>query len=193
VSVRDAAVSFATVFPAELADKSLIATVVLTTRFGRPLLTWMGASAAFAMHVIIAVTAGQLLGQLDQRIISVVVIGLFVVGAIVLWRSAGETDDEQARELEPATRWTVFASSFAVLGLAEWGDLTQLATAGLVARTGAPVSIGLGAFSALTAIAAGAAIGGRALSRLIPIAVLRKGAAVIFFGLAVWTVIELLP
>jgi Ca2+/H+ antiporter, TMEM165/GDT1 family len=191
VSVRDAAVAFGTVFPAELADKSLIATVVLTTRFGRPLLTWLGVCAAFVMHVVIAVTAGQLLAQLDQRFVGAVVTVLFTVGAIVLWRSANTVDVDEHNEPEVATSWKVFATSFAVLGLAEFGDLTQLATAGLVARTGSPVSVGLGAFGALSAIAAGAATGGRALSRVIPIRLLRRGAAVMFAVLAAWTFTEL--
>jgi Ca2+/H+ antiporter, TMEM165/GDT1 family len=191
MSIRDSAVAFVTVFPAELADKSLIATVVLTTRFGRPLLTWLGVSAAFAMHVVIAVTAGQLLGQLDHRIISSVVFVLFAVGAIVLWRSAGDVDDDEDQTHEDASAWKVVATSFAVLGLAEWGDLTQLATVGLVARTGSPIFVGMGSLAAECTIAAGAAVGGQALSRVIPIRTLRRIAAVIFAGLALWTLIEL--
>ncbi|MBP9233201.1 MAG: TMEM165/GDT1 family protein [Hyphomonadaceae bacterium] len=37
------------------------------------------------------------------------------------------------------------ADEFLVIFEAEWGDLTQLATAALVAQTGHPLSVGIGA------------------------------------------------
>ena len=45
-------------FLGELPDKSLFASLVLGTRY-RPLYVWTGAAAAFAVHMAIAVTAGQ--------------------------------------------------------------------------------------------------------------------------------------
>jgi putative Ca2+/H+ antiporter (TMEM165/GDT1 family) len=49
--------TFVVIFPAELPDKSLFASLVLGTRF-RPLPVFFGAAAAFAVHVVIAVTIG---------------------------------------------------------------------------------------------------------------------------------------
>ena len=40
------------------------------------------------------------------------------------------------------------ATAFIVIFLAEWGDLTQLATAAQVARLGHPIPIAIGAFEA---------------------------------------------
>ena len=42
-------------------------------------------------------------------------------------------------------RQVVVGASFLVVFAAEWGDLTQLATAGLVAHTSEPLEVGLGA------------------------------------------------
>ncbi len=41
------------------------------------------------------------------------------------------------------------AGSFGVIALAEWGDLTQLATASLAAKSGEPVATAIGAWLAL--------------------------------------------
>ena len=61
--------AFVAILPAELPDKSMFATIVLVTRFHRPLLVWLGVAGAFAIHVVVAVAAGSLLGlqHLGQR------------------------------------------------------------------------------------------------------------------------------
>ncbi len=57
MAASDAARAFATVFLAELPDKTMIATVVLVTRYRRPGWVWLGAAAAFTVHVVVAVAA----------------------------------------------------------------------------------------------------------------------------------------
>jgi putative Ca2+/H+ antiporter (TMEM165/GDT1 family) len=93
-----AAAVFALVFPAELPDKTALASVVLATRF-RPLPVFAGVAAAFAVHVALAVTAGGLLALLPRRALEVVVAGLFAVGALLLLRGGGE----HGPDLRPAT------------------------------------------------------------------------------------------
>ena len=44
------AVAFGTVFLAELPDKTMVASLVLTTRFRRPLAVWCGVAGAFVMQ-----------------------------------------------------------------------------------------------------------------------------------------------
>jgi putative Ca2+/H+ antiporter (TMEM165/GDT1 family) len=45
------------IFLGELPDKTMFASLVMATR-GRPLAVWLGATAAFAVHVVIATTVG---------------------------------------------------------------------------------------------------------------------------------------
>ena len=45
-----AVTAFVVVFPAELPDKTMVATLVLTTRYRRPLAVWCGAVSAFAIR-----------------------------------------------------------------------------------------------------------------------------------------------
>ena len=54
------AATFVITFLAELPDKSLFASLVLGTRY-KPLHVWVGTAAAFAVHMAIAVAAGQVL------------------------------------------------------------------------------------------------------------------------------------
>ena len=54
---------------------------------------------------------------------------------------------------------------FLVVFAAEWGDLTQLATAALVARTGQPIPVAIGATAALWTVTLLAVVAGSQLTR----------------------------
>lgn len=192
--------AFVAILPAELPDKSMFATIVLVTRFHRPLLVWLGVVGAFAIHVVVAVAAGSLLGLLPETAVQVAVAVLFAGGAVLLWRSGSAIarDEATVEHLdldEPAvgpSSWRVVATSFGVIAVAEWGDLTQLATASLAARSGAPVATALGAWLALAAVAGIAAAFGQELVRRIPLHRVNYVGATIFAVLSLWTVIDLL-
>lgn len=81
--------------------------------------------------------------------------------------------------------WRVAIRSFAVLFVAEFGDLTQLATANLAARYHDPLAVGVGAVLGLWAVAALAITGGRQLLRVVPFTWITRTAAAIMTVLAV--------
>ncbi|MET0579665.1 MAG: TMEM165/GDT1 family protein [Ilumatobacteraceae bacterium] len=190
--------AFATIFVAELPDKTMLATIVLSARFKRPLPVWIGAALALTLQMVIAVTAGRLLGLLPDRVVSIGVAVLFGVGAVLLWRT-GDADEAAAaaaaaRDAElagsaPTAWWRVSATVFGVVFLAEWGDLTQLATASLASK-GNAASVFVGATLAMITVAGIGVIAGRALLRVLPERILRKVAAVIFGLLAVLAVVS---
>lgn len=183
--------TFLAVFPAELPDKTMMATLVLTTRFRRPLAVWCGAAAAFTVHVVLAVAFGRLLSELPERPVDVAVAVLFAVGAVILWRSADEDPDEDDDGAAESRGFGgIAARSFAVIVVAEMGDLTQLTTAGMAARTGEPVAVALGALVALWSVAAIGAASGEALLRWLPVRLVRRVAAGIFGLLALWSAWE---
>jgi putative Ca2+/H+ antiporter (TMEM165/GDT1 family) len=187
------ATAFALIFPVELPDKTFVATLVLATRY-RPLLVWIGVSAAFVVQCLVAVVAGGLLALLPTALVSAVAGTLFLVGAVVLWRGAAsadkeETADEQeaaaaARTTADAHGFRVVATSFGVLFLAEWGDLSQLLTAGLAARYHDPVSVFVGSLLALVTVAGLAVILGRTLLRFVRLSTIRRVGAVVCLVLA---------
>lgn len=197
------ATTFALIFPAELPDKTFIATLVLATRFRR-LWVWLGVIAAFAVQVLIAVTAGGLLALLPGRIVLGITFALFAIGAVIMIRGgltsrAAERDAEADEEAELVAKvgqaaelpaWKVVGLSFVVLFTAEWGDLTQLLTAGLAARTGEPGSVFLGSWVALATVSGLAVLAGSWLRSRVPIWRIRLVSGGILTALAIWTAVE---
>jgi len=184
--------------PVELPDKTFVATLVLSTRY-RPLLVWVGVGAAFAVQSLIAVTAGGLLTLLPRTPVAIAAAVLFGVGALVLFRGAARADEAETeteaafadRGRSGATGLRVVGTSFAVLFLAEWGDLSQLLTAGLAAGTGDPVSVFAGAWAALLLVSGLAAGLGRALLGRVRLAVVQRVGAGVCAVLCLVTVLEL--
>ena len=184
MSLAVAATVFAVIFPAELPDKTALASLVLASRY-RPAYVFAGAAAAFVVHVGLAVAAGSLLGLLPHRPLEAVVAVLFAMGAVLLLRGRHGDDDEyvEVHGKEPGF-WRVAWTSFAVILVAEFGDLTQIATASLAARYQDPLSVGVGALLALWAVAALAIVGGRGLLKIIPLTWITRGAAAVMLVLA---------
>jgi putative Ca2+/H+ antiporter (TMEM165/GDT1 family) len=173
---------FPVIFLGELPDKSMFASVVMATK-GRPRQVWLGAAAAFAVHVAIATTIGVgLFNLLPHRVIEALVAVAFGVGAVYAWRE-GAKDEEELVEQE-AVAHTVFTTAFLVIFLAEWGDLTQILTANLAAQYHSSLSVGIGAVAALWLVAALAVVGGQGLLRWVPVATVRKATAAVLVVLA---------
>ncbi|HWB35860.1 MAG TPA: TMEM165/GDT1 family protein [Rugosimonospora sp.] len=196
-----AGTAFILIFPVELPDKTFVATLVLATRY-RALMVWLGVAAAFGIQCLVAVAAGRLIRLLPERPIELVTAGLFLTGAVILaWsaRRARAGEQEQEREYEakvgtqpPRTGLRAAAASFVVLFAAEWGDLSQLFTAGLVARGGHPVAVFLGSWLALVTVSGLAVLLGRVLLRYVSLVVVHYVGAALCVALAVLTLINAL-
>lgn len=202
---------FVLIFLGELPDKSMFATLVLATR-GRPLVVWLGTSAAFLVHVCIAVLAGGLLSLLPHPVVAGIAAALFAGGAFYVLREDEEEHPEEALgvldtaepEVAEALGQTVvgtvepgvisrhrrlFGTTFAVIFIAEWGDITQILIANFTARYDAPVEVGVAAAVALWSVAALAVMASRFLSRL-PMTAVRRTSATIMLALAVWSALS---
>lgn len=190
-------VALALIAPAELPDKTFIATLVLATRF-QPFVVWLGVSAAFAVQTTVAVLAGQVLSLLPETAVLLVTAALFATGSVLLLRGAGDVDptaeeDEEEDAVESVVRSghrRAFTVSFLVLFAAEWGDLSQLTTAGLSARFDAPVEVWLGAWLALSAVAGLATLAGRWLVSRVRFSTVRRISGVLLGLLALGTLGE---
>jgi putative Ca2+/H+ antiporter (TMEM165/GDT1 family) len=178
------------VLPVELPDKTLIATLVLATRY-RPLPVLSGVSAAFFVQCLIAVTAGRLLALLPHRVVAGVVAVLFGIGALVLLRG-GDEPEEVVNARDARNPLSMTAASFAVLFAAEWGDASQLATAALTARYRDAVAVFIGAFIALVAVAALAIVLGQVVTRRVPLRLVRRVAGLIFVAFALIALSEVI-
>lgn len=184
------AVAFGSILLVELPDKTLVATLVLSTRY-KHLPVFIGVSLAFLVQCAIAVTAGSLLHLLPKTAVAYVVAALFFIGALVLLREV-RSDEDEADVTSAATTspLKMGAISFTVLFAAEWGDASQLATAALTARYQAPLAVGIGAWLALVIVAALAILLGKVIQRKIPLRKIQIVATVVFFILGLVALYE---
>lgn len=83
--------------------------------------------------------------------------------------------------------WKLALSTFATLFLAEMGDKTQLATITLTASSGRPLTVFAAAAAALVAVTAIGVVLGEAVTRWVSPSMLRRGAALLFIAIGVWT------
>ncbi|HEX4049156.1 MAG TPA: TMEM165/GDT1 family protein [Elusimicrobiota bacterium] len=171
--------AFGLIFLAELPDKTAVATMLLATR-RRPLAVFLGAAGAFAVQSFVAVAFGGVLSLLPARAVRAGAGLLFLGFAWAMWTGGGgdAAGVDGAGDGESFAR--AAAASFAVIFVAEWGDLTQLATAALAARERRPLTVFLGATAALWCVAALAVAAGRQLKGRFEPRRLEKAAAVVF-------------
>ncbi len=184
-------VAFGTVFLAELPDKTMVASLVLTTKFRRPLAVWVGVSGAFVLHVVLAVSIGSLLRRLPETPVKFAVATMFLIGGVLLLRGGADEEDEDVTGPADVTFRRVALTSASVVGLAEFGDLTQLATAGIATRYSAPVAVALGAWCALATVAALAVTAGSWIVQHVPLQVVQRVAGVVFVVFSVLTVVSI--
>jgi putative Ca2+/H+ antiporter (TMEM165/GDT1 family) len=108
VSLTAALVTFGIIFLAELPDKTLVASLVLGSRF-RPLHVWVGVAAAFLVHVTLAVAVGSVFTLLPHRVVDAVALALFVIGAVLVYREGAEKEPDELDEARETERETAEA------------------------------------------------------------------------------------
>ena len=181
-----AATVFCTVFGAELPDNSGLASLVLGTRY-RPGGVFAGAAAAFAAHVVLAVTCGSVLGLLPHTIVQIAVAVVFLAGAVLVLRADNDDEDGARLKAGAAGFWAAAATSFGVIALAELGYLSDIMIVNLAARYHDPVAVGIGSMLALWSVAALAIAGGRGLLRILPLRWIARLAALVMVVMAGFT------
>jgi putative Ca2+/H+ antiporter (TMEM165/GDT1 family) len=186
-----AVIVFGTITAVELPDNSGLASLVLGTRY-RPGGVFAGTAAAFALHAVLAVTAGSLLALLPHKIVQIAVAVVFLAGAVLVLRADADDDDDARLKADAAGFWPVAATSFGVIALAELGDLSDITMANLAARYHDPVAVGIGSVLGLWLVAALAITGGRGLLRILPMRWISRLAALIMIAMAAITLTQAL-
>jgi putative Ca2+/H+ antiporter (TMEM165/GDT1 family) len=184
---------FGVIFVAELPDKTALAALVLATRH-RPAPVFLGAALALAIQSLVAVAAGSLFALLPARAVHIGAGLLFIVSAAVMWLRPPEEDPVPAEgeapagggvTAEPSPFFRSFGTVFAVVFVAEWGDLTQIATAAFAAHERAPVLVFFSSTAALWAVTAIAVSVGNRAATLIHPALMQRVAAILFLMVGV--------
>lgn len=184
---------FALMFLLELPDKTMIATIVMSTR-SRPTSIVIGASAGFVVQMGLAVAAGSLLTLLPVHIKDFVVALLFLGGAgyllFVSEKSAEEKGEREGSTGSRSSRGREIVTAFSVIFIGEFGDLTQIQAANFSAKTHEPLEVFVSASLAMIAITFVGAYGGKFLQRYVPLSKIRLVGGLIFAGLGIYTMIK---
>ena len=177
--------AFALIFPIELPDKTLIATIVLATRLPARMV-WLGVSAAFGVQCVVAVVAGKLITYLPKILVLSITGLAFLIGGLILLRGAkSEAKEEELEEAEfesrvkkeakgPLTGYRAALVSFGIIFAAEWGDLSQILSAGLVAQGKDPIGVFVGSWAALVAVSGLGVIVGKRLMAYVSVTLVRQ-------------------
>lgn len=191
-----AATTLALVIPAELPDKTFISCVVISSRY-RALPVWLGAAGGLVLQAAIAVVAGRLLDLLPHRAVEAVVAALFLGGAAYLLFVPEKAEEERGDELAAQegaaakAQWRVAATTFGIIALAEFGDITQVLIANLAAHYRDPVSVFVGAAVAFCLVSLAGVLGGKLLTRYVPLELVRRLSGVALLGFGIYTVVRL--
>jgi putative Ca2+/H+ antiporter (TMEM165/GDT1 family) len=190
-ALRLAAYVFAVIFVAELPDKTALAALVLATRH-RPFPVFAGAALALTIQSAVAVAAGSAFALLPARVVHIGAGLVFIASAVIM--AVRREEDEVAAAAEAGAAGSVserasflrsFGTVFAVVFAAEWGDLTQLATAAFAAHDRAPVVVFVASSAALWAVTGIAVVVGNRAARIIRPEVLQRIAALLFLVVGV--------
>ena len=175
--------SFSLIGLAEIGDKSQLVCVALAVRY-RAMPVLMGAIAAFSLLNLAAVLVGAAVANwLPEQVITAVVGVLFLLfGLHAFSNSDAEQEDEV---VENKSNHSIFFSTFLLITLAEFGDKTQIAVAGL-ASTADVTAVWLGATLALAATSGFGVLAGRTILQRVPVNLLHRisGTLFILFGMA---------
>lgn len=173
--------SFLLVFLAEFGDKSQLVCMTLAAKHRHwPVL--LGAVSAFAILNLLAVLFGAVVASwIPAFWLALIVAGLFgFFGIQSLLMKDDEAEDEST---EVRSSHSLFVTALLMIFVAEFGDKTQLAVAGLASTYhGLPVWIG-STLALLATTALGVLVGQRLLKRL-PLGLIHKFSGGFFLLLA---------
>jgi Ca2+/H+ antiporter, TMEM165/GDT1 family len=177
--------TFTLIALAEVGDKSQLVCMTLATRHRHwPVI--LGATAAFFILNILAVLFGAgVASWVPERVIAAIVAILFGAFGIHALRTQ---EDEVSEEVVERAGHSIFFTTLLLILVAEFGDKTQIAIAGL-ASSMTPLPVWIGATTALVMVSALGVWAGRTILQRLPIHWLHRvsgGVFLVFALVAGW-------
>ncbi|MFZ2972475.1 MAG: TMEM165/GDT1 family protein [Ferribacterium limneticum] len=185
--LSSAGATFLLIALAEFGDKSQLVCMTLAARH-RGLPVVLGAVAAFAFLNLLAVLFGAAIAAwLPEWVVTAAVAVLFAVFGISALRFKEEEDDEEIAE-KPGHG--IFATTFLMIFLAEFGDKTQIAVAGM-GSTADATATWVGATLALACTSILGVVAGRRWLNRLPLKWIHRISGAFFLLLALLAVLRL--
>jgi putative Ca2+/H+ antiporter (TMEM165/GDT1 family) len=179
-------ISMLTVALAEIGDKTQLLAIVLTTKFRQPVAIILGIFlATVANHALAALGGYYLADFLAGQWFQYLIAALFILMAF--WTLI--PDKEAEGERGPG-RTGAFLTTLVAFFLIEIGDKTQIATVALAARFHAIVLVAAGTTLGMLLADVPAVLLADRATNLLPLKYIRVGAAILFFVLGCWALVE---
>lgn len=186
--LSSAGASFLLIALAEIGDKSQLVCMTLAARH-RGLPVVLGAISAFAVLNLLAVLFGAALAAwLPAWVVTSAVAVLFAAFGISALRYQEEDETEEIAE-KPGHG--IFATTFLLIFLAEFGDKTQIAVAGLGSTTETS-AVWTGATLALACTSLLGVIAGRKFLHKLPLLWIHRISGFFFIALALYAASRLI-
>ncbi|WP_207062670.1 TMEM165/GDT1 family protein [Motiliproteus sp. SC1-56] len=182
-----AGAAFVVIFLAEFGDKSQLVCMSLAARH-RPWPVLLGAVGAFALLNLLAVLFGAVVAAwIPQAWLALAVALLFgIFGVQALLFDDGEEEADAGSE---RSGHSLFITSFLLIFVAEFGDKTQLAVAGLGSTQNA-LAVWLGSTLALLGTTVLGVVAGRRFINHLPLGTIHRISGLLFLGLAAFALYQ---
>lgn len=185
--LSSAGATFLLIALAEIGDKSQLVCMTLAARHRGPPVV-LGAVAAFAVLNLLAVLFGAAVAAwLPEWVVTAAVAALFALFGISALRYKDDDDDE---EIEEKPGHGIFATTFLLILIAEFGDKTQIAVAGLGSTTDA-AAVWTGATLALACTSILGVLAGRKFLHKLPLVWIHRISGLFFLALAAYALSRL--
>src|SRR2546429_142197 len=179
--------SFMVVALAEMGDKTQLVALSMASRYRRPWAVMLGILIATTINHALASSVGVWAASRLPTAVVEWILGLSFIGFGV-WTLVPDTYDEPTKR----PTWGPLVTTTVVFFLAEMGDKTQLATVALAARFRAPFTVTVGTTLGMLAADALAVFGGTYLAAIVPMKLIRRIAAALFFVFGIAAIVATL-
>lgn len=146
---------------------------------------FFGAAAAFFVQSLFSILLGEVLGRLPQSAVEFIAGIAFLYFGYAFWRQSQRAEEFVSRENSVSAK-----EAFVLVGVAELGDVSQLAIATVAAKSASKVSVFIAAISALWVLCALALWIGKALKRVINPGLIQKLAGLAFVGIGLFFIVK---
>ncbi len=180
------------IFFAELPDKTAFATLLLATR-SNGLAVFIGVSLAFLVQTVMATVFGHIISFFPTKWVHLFASLVFFYFALTMWRDRNKIEYENNTALGVTGEfWQASWKSFLVIFIAEWGDLTQVATATLIAKyQNDKLTVFVAAVLALWSVTLIAIFIGQKVKHILDPRKIRIAGAVVFLAIAIYFILSI--
>ena len=182
-------ISTAIVALAEMGDKTQLLALLLAARFRKPVPILIAILLATIINHGVSAVIGQWITTVlsPEILLWIVSIGFIAMAA---WMLVPVQLDDESENINKWQKYGVFGATFVLFFLAEIGDKTQIATVALAARFDSIFWVTAGTTLGMMLANAPAVFIGNKLADKLPISLIHKIGAAIFFLLGVGALVQ---